>query len=75
MYVENPRITFKRNLQKMLDKWVKRYDSSYAEFARVAGIREHHLRYYRRGERFPTPEQMVKLAKALQQPVEMFFRR
>lgn len=75
IYVENPRITFRRNLHRIIELYKEQTGCSKASIERAAGFGDKVLRDYLSGRRYPTPEQLQKLASVLELPVEVFFRR
>lgn len=71
MYVENPRITFYRNLKKL----IKLHGTGYKRCADDIGLPRDVLHMYLYQHRFPGPEALQALAQAFGVPVEVFFRR
>ena len=70
-YVENPRITFDRNLRKL----IKMHGCGYKKCADEIGLPRDVLHTYLYQHRFPGPEALQALAQAFGVPVEVFFRR
>lgn len=75
IYVENPQVTFVRNLKKLLERYKKQTGKTVADFRRESGIPKMTLYFYQTGQRWPRPEHLQRLASELGVPVEMFFRR
>ena len=74
MYVENPRITFRRNLLRILNEYRQQTGHGTKYVAKCAGMPENMLQEYKNGRRYPGPENLQRIAQALGLPVETFFR-
>ena len=78
-YVEDPQITFTRNLNRIMRLYCQRNNISSKEFYRrmaASGlINTMTFDYYLRGQRWPMPQKLQGLCEFLGVPVEMLFRR
>lgn len=74
MYVENPRITFRRNFTKLLASYKEATGYGLRRFAKRCGMTDTMIYDFRTGRRYPSPESMQRLAEAFELPVEVFFR-
>lgn len=78
-YVEDPQITFTRNLNRIVRLYLERNNISMKEFYhRMAAsglINTMTFDFYRRGERWPQAVPLRGLCEFLGIPVEMLFRR
>lgn len=77
MYIEDPKITYSRNLNRITELYREVNHCSKGEFYRRlkrAGINSMTFDYYLRGWRWPDPDKMKKVAEFFELPVELFFR-
>lgn len=74
IYVEDPRVTLVRNINKMSAKLAKDGVSN-AEFCRKAGISSYSWATLKSGKSWPEPGTLQKIASMLGVPVEVLFRR
>lgn len=75
MYVEDPRITARRNFCVLLLKWKKQTKKTMKDFARESGIEYSMVRNIVHGRRGMGIESVWKAAACMEIPVEVFFRR
>ena len=74
IYVEDPRLTLTRNINKISDKLAKDGISN-AEFCRRSGVGRCTWQLLKKGKSWPEPGTLQKIASALGVPVEVLFRR
>ena len=74
MYVEDPRVTLVRNINRLVDRLSKK-GISQAEFCRRAGIGRATWQCLRAGQSWPDPGTLQKIASEAGIPVEVLFRR
>lgn len=75
MYIEDPRITFRRNLRRILDAYREQTGYGLPRLSKMSGIGRTSFHDYLTGRRFPSPEGLRRLAELFELPVEVFFRR
>ena len=75
MYVEDPRITARRNFCILLLKWKKQNKKTMKDFARESGIQYSMIRHLVHGRRAIGMDTLWKAAACMEIPVEVFFRR
>ena len=74
MYVEDPRETLVRNVNKLAEK-MKKEGLSQSEFCRRANLHYETWMRLRRGLTWPDPGTLRKIASTAGIPVEVLFRR
>ena len=74
MYIEDPRVSLVRNLNRYVEQYCAARHFSQAEFARRCRISPPSLVAYLQGQRFPRAEVLYALATELNIPCEWLIR-
>lgn len=75
MYVEDPKKTLARNLNRLIKRYKRQTGISYSEFCRRTGIPRSVLHETKAGATWPTAETLRKICSQMEIPVEVLFRR